>query len=207
MRLVLCSIAIGSIGLSGVAAAAEYEIATGSAYDYSVPQRGPGIPGCQPDNFHCAFAAAGTLEFEVDLVAGHGTFVAADLQLAGNEMTSDGHPDTRAAVAESLLLTLGQIPLESSSGGGLLFREPVPPPTEFRVNSIEVLISGNQLRLSGAYDQSPIDGPRHAFDVVATAAPEPATLSMMIAGLAAVVHLSRRQRTRRRYKDRFGAPT
>jgi hypothetical protein len=65
-----------------------------STYEYLVPPEGSGIAGCQPDDFHCAFDIAGTLEFEIDLMAGNGAFVEANLQLTRNEGTAAG-PDFR----------------------------------------------------------------------------------------------------------------
>ncbi len=153
-----------------MAGAVVYQInAPGSTYEYLVPPEGPGVPGCQPDDFHCLFGIAGTLEFEVDLMAGNGAFVGADLQLTGNESTSagPGYPAARAGTLESFLINLGPIPLESSSGGTLVFKDPMPP-----VNTLEVVISGNQLSLMGAHDFTFDDGDGHSFNVMATV-PEP----------------------------------
>jgi hypothetical protein len=57
----------------------------------------------------------------------------------------------------------------------LLFYQTTPS-----YNDLEIRVTGNQLQLTGAYDQTPSDGPGYAFDVSATAIPEPATLTLAI---------------------------
>jgi hypothetical protein len=178
------------------ASAVQYAIVSPqSNYVYLVPPEGPGVPGCQPDSFHCAFGISGSFEFNVDSAAGKGSFVNPEVTLFGNETTTYG-PATAAAAVEALLLStpLNPLPLESSAGGNLLFRQPVPTPPAFRVNSIEVRITGNELSITGAYDNTGADGNGHRFEVLAVAVPEPASVLMLSAALATAL-LVRRSRT------------
>jgi hypothetical protein len=162
-----------------------YLINPNSTYEFLVPPEGPGIPGCQPDDFHCDFLIAGSLDFEIDFIAGRGAFVGADLQLFGNEGTSEGptFPVEHADSVEGFLLSVGPIPLESSSGGVLLFRQPIPPPPGVRWDTLEVTIRNNQLRLVGGHDLTPSDGSGNIFNVTATV-PEPTGLTAMSCCLA-----------------------
>ena len=174
-----------------------------STYEYLVPPEGPGVPGCQPDDFHCLFGISGTLEFEIDLMAGNGNFVGADLQLTGNESTAagPGFPAARAAALENFLINLGPIPLQAAVGSNYLFMEPIPAPPAIWWNSLAVRISGDQFSLSGAYDRTFADGEGHSFGVLAGAVPEPSLSALALCCVAAASHMfARCQRDRCSYQ-------
>lgn len=177
-----------------------YEIvAPSSSYVYLVPPEGPGVSGCQPDSFHCEFDISGSFVFGVDLMTSEGRFLALDLVLAGNETTTYG-PLAAAGTVEWLLATqVSPLPLESTAGGSLLFRQPA-----LGWNSIEVLITGNQLSLTGAYDHTFVDGNGHAFEVLAVAVPEPVSLQLIAAALTAAFAAARGRRPER--KNNLGPP-
>jgi hypothetical protein len=182
-----------------VAHATVYQIHTPiSTYEYLASPEGPGFPGCQPDDYHCLFGISGTLEFEIDLLAGHGTFVGVELQLSGNEATSagPGFPAARAATLENLLINLGPIPLQAAVGNNYVFYEPIPMPPAIWWNSIQVRISGDQFSLSGAYDQRFVDGDGHSFNVLAAAIPEPSMVTLMMCCVPTVWLLAARRRRR-----------
>jgi hypothetical protein len=185
------------IALPCVAHATVYQIHTPiSTYEYLASPEGPGFPGCQPDDFHCLFGISGTLEFEIDLMAGHGTFVGAELQLSGNEGTSagPGFPAARAAILENLLINLGPIPLQAAVGNNYVFYEPIPMSPANGWNSLQVRISGDQFSLSGAYDQRFVDGDGHSFNVLAAAIPEPSISALAICWLPAVLQFTARRK-------------
>jgi hypothetical protein len=195
---VLVAVAAAFLGWPLSANAVRYEIVSPqSSYVYLVPPEGPGVPGCQPDSFHCAFGISGAFDFNVDLSAGVGEFVNPEIGLSGNEGTTYG-PLTAAAAVEALLpAQLSPLPLESNAGGSLLFRQPIPVPPAIRWNSIEVLISGNQLSLTGAYDNTGADGNGHRFEVHAVAVPEPASLLLYAVAVTAPISVRRRGRKQR----------
>jgi hypothetical protein len=191
--LALFAWVIACFGVAFPACAVEYRIlGPQSSYVYLVPPEGPGVAGCLPDNFHCAFGINGSFEF--NLASGAGRFLNPDISLTGNEGTIYGPLTAAAAVESALTNIISPLPLESAVGGSLLFRQPIPPPPAIRFNSIEVLITGNQLSLTGAYDNTGVDGNGHMFQVRAVAVPEPTSVLLASAVIAAGFSMVRTRR-------------
>lgn len=174
-----------------IACATLYQInSSTSSYTYLVPPEGTGMAGCIPDDFHCLFGVSGTLEFDVDTVAGAGSFVGADLQMAGNTGTSAGagFPASVAGGVESFLVnSIGSFPLQSSIADTQEFYQP-----QSLFNTLLVTVSGSQLVFTGAYDFTYADGGGRVFQIEATAVPEPTVGSL--AAILAAASLSIRYR-------------
>ena len=73
-----------------------FELLPESGYIYYPSGEGPGIPGCQPNDFQCDFTVSGTMESVCRVDSSR--FRPSALQLSGNQTIQDDPPFIAAAV-------------------------------------------------------------------------------------------------------------
>ena len=145
-------------------------------HTYFPSEEGPGIDGCEPDNFQCDFSVSGSVRMDTD--GRTLTFPTVDFKLNGNEAIQENPPFLFAPITsmgfEDLFtgVELTRVTLEGRENVYQL--EPGLRPR------MEVEFVGSEILISGFRDNRPVDGDGHSFSLKAVPVPEPTTILMLL---------------------------
>jgi hypothetical protein len=189
-HIVLWLIVLAATGESFTAradAVRHYRIVPGGQYSYLPSPEGPGIPGCDPSDYECAFGVAGqfSLEFSDTGIPRTAVFSDLDLVLTGNEDIQNNPPLVAPVTADRV---------EAWLAARVFNQEFIGAPINFyRDSQLMTLGLSDFLQgtvgLFGGYDNRPVDGDGLHFNFRARLIPEPCSLALVC--LAALGSLTR----------------
>lgn len=190
-NLAACLIALALIAAPSTVAAQlvrHYEILPGGVFTYFPSPEGPGIPGCDPSTFECAFGVAGQFSLEFTDPLDTAKFTNLDLTLIGNEDIQSDPPMFGLVTSDRVETWLADRVFEYVPVGAPinLFWD-----SHFETLSLTDYLNGT-VELSGGYDSTFVDGDGLNFQVSARLIPEPGTMSLMAVGLAASLAVRQR---------------